>query len=172
MIEDFAFKTTHLTDETAPEDRLYFFRFPSPFPTFSSKANIPPETEQPPTTKQVSFAPDVKDSDAAGSGSNVPADSPSTRPLDGVIGQLEVYRSGAIRMRLPNGMLLDVNTVTQPSFLQQAVYQDTKERDIVVVGEVNKQFVVSPNVDALLETLQIEEAKSHSFEGLIKMDLA
>lgn len=30
-------------------------------------------------------------------------------PIDGIIGQLELYRSGAVKMRLANGVLLDVS---------------------------------------------------------------
>lgn len=70
------------------------------------------------TPKKVSFAPDVKPdiaSVASGSGasgsrtpSTVPSEPEPAQPLDGVIGQLEVYRSGAVKIRLANGILLDV----------------------------------------------------------------
>lgn len=38
----------------------------------------------------------------------------SELPVDGIIGQLELYRSGAIKMRLANGILLDVSLVHSP----------------------------------------------------------
>jgi DNA-directed RNA polymerase III subunit RPC4 len=41
----------------------------------------------------------------------VPEDVDKEKPpahVDGVIGQLEIYRSGAVKMRLANGILLDV----------------------------------------------------------------
>ena len=61
--------------------------------------------------KTVSFAPDVK---ASGSGTGMSSeegkkDEEVEAPLDGVIGQLEIHRSGAVRMRLENGILLDVS---------------------------------------------------------------
>jgi DNA-directed RNA polymerase III subunit RPC4 len=41
----------------------------------------------------------------------VPEDVDKEKPpahVDGVIGQLEIYQSGAVKMRLGNGILLDV----------------------------------------------------------------
>ena len=32
--------------------------------------------------------------------------------VDGVIGQLEIYQSGAVKMRLANGILLDVSALS------------------------------------------------------------
>jgi len=37
-------------------------------------------------------------------------------PVDGIIGQLELYRSGAIKMRLSNGILLDVSLLRSASY--------------------------------------------------------
>jgi len=62
--------------------------------------------------KKVTFA----TPDGPGSGTTTPTtkleDSTTEKnpdpPVDGVIGQLELYRSGAIKMRLANGILLDV----------------------------------------------------------------
>lgn len=75
--------------------QFYFFQFPSPFPSYSAN----------PPAKKVSFSPDVK--------SEVEAQASSAteikEQLDGTIGHLEVYRSGAVKMRLANGILLDVS---------------------------------------------------------------
>lgn len=99
------------------EDRLYFFQFPSPFPEFSSKKEAAMEVDPVPvpdaTGKKVSFAADVKPDITPGSSrtaSVVPSEVESAKaaPLDGVIGQLEVYKSGAVKIRLANGILLDV----------------------------------------------------------------
>jgi DNA-directed RNA polymerase III subunit RPC4 len=64
------------------------------------------------TGKKVSFAPDAKP-DIASLSSRTPSVVPSEEakeaaPIDGVIGQLEVYKSGAVKIRLANGILLDV----------------------------------------------------------------
>jgi len=63
--------------------------------------------------KKVTFA----TPDGPGSGTATPTmkpDDPTAEripdsPVDGIIGQLELYRSGAIKMRLNNGILLDVS---------------------------------------------------------------
>lgn len=63
--------------------------------------------------KKVTFA----TPDGLGSGTITPTTRPEDptaeetleAPVDGIIGQLELYRSGAIKMRLANGILLDVN---------------------------------------------------------------
>jgi DNA-directed RNA polymerase III subunit RPC4 len=74
--------------------------------------------------------------------------------LDGVIGELEIRRSGAATMRLGGGALvLEVVAGTQPAFVQHAVALDARARRLVVLGTVGKRFVCSPDVDALLAAL-------------------
>jgi len=67
--------------------------------------------ELPDTTgKKVSFAPDAKSDPTAGASTTPSTDTPEVKsPVDGVIGKLEVYRSGAVKIRLANGILLDVS---------------------------------------------------------------
>ncbi|KAF8324322.1 RNA polymerase III RPC4-domain-containing protein [Cantharellus anzutake] len=186
-----------------PEDTpLYFFQFPSPFPAFipppvpkSPKdadvkefesmdvdapvdgSSAPQNGEEmksaidqvPPRKKSVSFAPETKP----------PAPSPAAStteesPLDGVIGELLIYRSGIVKMKLGNGMVMDVTAATQPSFLQHAVYLDPSEKGgkevdkqntsteftrMTVIGEVARRFIVSPDVDAMLDELELESNK-------------
>lgn len=105
-----------LQDPTLREERLYFFQFPSPFPTFLSKktpAATPPHegmaVDEAPN-KKVAFSKDVKPETGLLS-KNVTPQNEGAIPeakIDGVIGTLEVYRSGAVKMRLANGILLDV----------------------------------------------------------------
>jgi hypothetical protein len=92
------------------EERLYFFQLPSPFPTFLSPtaSNLAsPIDDIEVTGKKVAFAKDVKSE--PGVSKRVEAQKEEEAPkVDGVIGQLEIYRSGAVKMRLANGILLDV----------------------------------------------------------------
>ncbi len=96
------------------QERLYFFQFPAPFPTFvpelpthsdtSEAGNAAPGSE----TKRVSFSADTKPPAA------MPEDVDKEKPpahVDGRIGQLEIYQSGAVKMRLANGILLDVSDI-------------------------------------------------------------
>jgi DNA-directed RNA polymerase III subunit RPC4 len=61
--------------------------------------------------------------DGPGSGTATPTkpdDPPAEKipdpPVDGIIGQLELYRSGVIKMRLANGILLDVRLLRSSSY--------------------------------------------------------
>ena len=100
------------------QERLYFFQFPTPFPTFvspSSTNSEPSEKIDAPTSevKRVSFSADTKP--PAPAPAPVPEDVDKEKPpvhVDGVIGQLEIYQSGAVKMRLANGILLDVSALS------------------------------------------------------------
>lgn len=95
------------------QERLYFFQFPAPFPTFvselpthSDKSELGNANAPGNESKRVSFSADTKPPAA------VPEDVDKEKPpahVDGVIGQLEIYQSGAVKMRLANGILLDVS---------------------------------------------------------------
>jgi len=71
--------------------------------------------------KKVTFA--TPDGLGLGSGTATPTAKPDDSaadkipdpPVDGIIGQLEVYHSGAIKMRLANGILLDVSLLRSSS---------------------------------------------------------
>ncbi|KAJ7801872.1 RNA polymerase III RPC4-domain-containing protein [Mycena olivaceomarginata] len=154
-----------------------------PFPTFAAPAAaIPdsvPEVVAESSTKKVSFADDVKAGSLPGSarGSMAPPEPPAAvkpdeNPLiDGIIGTLEVYRSGAVKMRLHNGILLDVTAATQPSFLQHAVSLDLAEKRLTILGEVNKRFVVSPDIETLLTAMEMSERTPPVVKGEdVKMD--
>jgi len=85
--------------------------------------------------------------------------------VDGVIGQLEVHQSGAVKMRLGNGIVMDVTAATQPSFLQHAAYLDMPNNRLSVLGEVNKRFVVSPNIEALLSAMNFTDHTDMGADG-------
>ncbi|KAF5336184.1 hypothetical protein D9611_006268 [Ephemerocybe angulata] len=191
VIEDFATQVNiDSEDASLREERLYLFQFPTPFPTFlpnpkPSEGELPAEdgdVEMGDATKKVSFGPDVKPPAdekptpaTSRTASTAPSDAPKPEePLDGVVGRLEVYRSGAVKIRLGDDIVLDVTPATQPSFLQQAVYIDRTDKRLAVLGEVNKQFVVAPDVDALLRALDEADNKAtgptiEGEEELIKM---
>ncbi|KAH9000315.1 RNA polymerase III RPC4-domain-containing protein [Lactarius akahatsu] len=172
IIDDFA---RDGEDQSLRQERLYFFQFPSPFPSFVSKSSEPSDPgEQSHVSehqvKRVSFSADTKPP------ASVPEDVDKDQPpphVDGVIGQLEIYKSGAVKMRLANGILLDVTAATQSSFLQQAVHVDRATKNLRVLGEVGRRFVATPDIDSLLEAMtQADEAAIAKVEteGLLPMD--
>ncbi|RDB20935.1 DNA-directed RNA polymerase III subunit rpc4 [Hypsizygus marmoreus] len=170
IIEHFAARSDIEPDSTLREEKLYFFQFPSPFPTFISTTT---ETGDDTGAGEAIPAKDIKPEPGTSkvvSPTKVQIPEPK---VDGVIGRLEIYRSGAVKMRLANGILLDVNAATQPSFLQQAVYLDKKEGRLSVLGEVNKRFSVSPDIETLLTAMEdADKAPATVLDGeeLIQMD--
>jgi len=166
---------------------LYFFQFPTPFPSFlpmspsgrnhSESADSAPmninsnhqgavvstnpvadartATHSLKRPKTVTFASETK--------APMPVAEAEALVLDGVIGQLDVYRSGAVKMRLGNGTVLDVTAGTQPTFLQHAVHLELNDdgenkNGMTVLGGVNRRFVVSPDVESLLEAMETTES--------------
>lgn len=199
-----------LQDSAAREDKIYFFQFPPRIPTFISPLSMITEPSVPTVDKGKGKAVDAPKKvtfaiqDGLGSGATTPTTKPEDAttekapesPVDGIIGQLELYRSGVIKMRLANGILLDasflrssslkhrsiahfsthqVSAATQSSFLQQAVHIDKQKKKLCVLGEVNRRFIVTPDIDALLADLSVEPEgglPGLEEEGLITMDIA
>jgi len=184
IIDDFAALPIDDMDTGAPisQDRLYFFQFPTPFPTFVSKSNslgAEPSGELPASkTKKVKFTEDTKppatpEASVTPAPEGEKASDKADPKLDGIVGQLEMYQSGAVKMRLGNGILLDVSAATHPSFLQHAVYLDTANKHLCVLGEVSRRFVVSPDIQTLLTGMDISERPAPDGlddDGLISMD--
>ncbi|KAH8093816.1 RNA polymerase III RPC4-domain-containing protein [Cristinia sonorae] len=191
IVDDFAVPIDMSEDPDVRQERLYFFQFPEPFPTFISttvkdekgKGVAVSPTDEPTGSKKVKFAEDTK---PPASGASTPlgtsgAATPQVKKesiedepkISGVVGQLEVYQSGVVKIRLGNGILLDVTAATQPSFLQHAVYMDPENKRMCVLGEVNRRFIVSPNLQTLLESMLMSEQPPPSElddDGLIRMD--
>jgi DNA-directed RNA polymerase III subunit RPC4 len=63
------------------------------------------------TSKKVAFSEGVKTEQSSNKSIELAKESKNLQPVDGIIGQLEIHRSGAVKMRLANGILLDVCAV-------------------------------------------------------------
>ncbi|TFY75021.1 hypothetical protein EWM64_g8990, partial [Hericium alpestre] len=176
LIEDFAIRGQEDEELGGRHERLYFFQFPETLPAFASPnaSHADEKGKAPENGKRVSFTTDTKPP-APGSAArpeSVDKDEPPEH-VDGVIGQLEIYRSGAAKMRLSNGIVMDVSIATQPSFLQQAVHVDVNSKNLNVLGEVSRRFVATPDLDVLLSAMsQADLAEMTKLEDdtLIKMD--
>ena len=92
------------------EEKLYLFQFPTPFPTFSSKMTSVPASDQIPEVggKKVSFTADTKTDASSKLPSAAPSEPKKVERISGLIGQLEIYRSGTVKIRLANDILLNV----------------------------------------------------------------
>ncbi|KAI0352301.1 hypothetical protein OH77DRAFT_798124 [Trametes cingulata] len=188
IIDDFA-QTQQEAEEDADvrQERLYFFQFPNPFPIFQApqsenvdmkgkgKAEDGGSSEE--GGKKVTFAEDTKPpapaaAAAPAAGAAAEDKTAEQAKVDGVIGQLEIYESGAVKLRMGNGIVMDVTAATQPSFLQHAVYVDSSNKRLCVLGEVNRRFVVTPDIDTLLSSMELAD-NPPTFElgeGLLTMD--
>lgn len=95
------------------QERLYFFQFPAPLPEFVPKS--PSENKGKGIArpedggKTVTFSEDTKPSAPGATQEKAEEKPASEQKVDGVIGQLEVYQSGAVKMRLANGIVMDVS---------------------------------------------------------------
>jgi DNA-directed RNA polymerase III subunit RPC4 len=134
IVEDFAFRANmemvrffdnldcivlkylHQGDDIRGE-KLYLFQFPTPFPTFSSKMTNVPSSDQTPEGKKVSFTADTNLNASSSLLPVAPSEPKKVEHISGVIGQLEMYRSGAVKIRLANGILLNVNFFSTSDFV-------------------------------------------------------
>lgn len=121
------FKPTNWSDVQAvnPRDteKLYFFQFPSPFPTFAPAQDDIIDVDAPETpetgqkspeskgkAKAVSWAAGVKkeeEDDKSRVRDN--SKNPHASQIDGVIGQMEMYSNGEVKIRLGEGVLMTVS---------------------------------------------------------------
>ncbi|KAI0641967.1 RNA polymerase III RPC4-domain-containing protein [Trametes meyenii] len=183
IIDDFAQRQAEAEEDTdVRQERLYFFQFPNPFPAFTSaqapdgdakgKGKAADAGED--AGKKVTFAQDTK---PPAPGAAPPAPSATEKQeaqtkVDGIVGQLEIYESGTVKLRLGNGIVMDVTAATQPSFLQHAVYVDPEHKRLSVLGEVNRRFVVTPDIETLLTSMELAD-RPPAFDlgdGLLTMD--
>ena len=97
---------------------MFLFQFPLPFPEFTNPPSQSTGDQQAMESstgvkpvdkgKKVTFAPDVKAASSSGASTPTPTADAVPQKINGVIGQLEIHKSGAVKMRLENGMLFDV----------------------------------------------------------------
>lgn len=130
-----------------PEDKLFTFQFPHMFPKFKAP---PPPPEEVETVEDGEKKEDVKPK----VGVRKKPDPPPT----GRIGSLVVLKSGKVKMVMGSGdsaVVMDVSPGVSPTFLQTLVHVDQKSKTLAVAGEVHKSYVVTPDVDRLLDELFI-----------------
>jgi DNA-directed RNA polymerase III subunit RPC4 len=162
-------------------EQLFSFQFPAPSPEFSlgpfwtaqSSADL-----EAASTRKVTFAAGISTQPVmSSSGAIKHSDSEvkDSDSVDGVIGQLELYRNGIAKLRLANGVLLEVSSATPLAFPQQAIILDREINQMIVLGDISKRCVVSPDVDALLTAMDNTDKASAPFndgeEGLLRMEI-
>ncbi|CAA3022239.1 DNA-directed RNA polymerase III subunit RPC4 [Olea europaea subsp. europaea] len=83
---------------------------------------------------------------------------PSQKPCSmealpaGFMGKMLVYRSGAVKLKLGD-TLYDVSAGLDCAFAQDVMAINTEEKLCCSVGELNKRIVITPDVDAILDSM-------------------
>ncbi|ORX38045.1 RNA polymerase III RPC4-domain-containing protein [Kockovaella imperatae] len=142
--EDEDLRDDFVPDESDEANKLYIFQFPHLFPHF-----IPPGPVD--MTAEEDVKPDVKTTQTKGKKRG-----PAPPPPEGRIGTLVVMKSGRVKMVLGKDIVMDVNSGVQANFLQQIVHLDPLQKAATVLGEVHKQYTVTPDIDRLLNELYIQ----------------
>lgn len=113
--------------ETTDTEKLYFFQFPSPFPTFAPSLDAVIDVDalgqddsargssadvKQGKGKAVSWAPGVKaeDEDIKSVRRSTGGKNRRSPEVDGTIGQMEIYENGEAKIRLGEGVLMTVSS--------------------------------------------------------------
>lgn len=70
----------------------------------------------------------------------------------GLMGKLRVYQSGKVKLKLGDSEF-DVSPGAKTLFAQEAAAINTKDKHCCILGEITKRAVVTPDVDALLDSI-------------------
>ncbi|THU56815.1 hypothetical protein C4D60_Mb11t21170 [Musa balbisiana] len=121
--------------EKREETQMLFFQFP---------ANLP-------LPKQPAATTNTKD--AAGKIDRASKKGCKLEELQpGFMGKLLVYKSGKVKMKLGDA-LFDVSPGLCGGFAQDVVAINIKDKRCCVLGEIDRRAVVTPDVDALLDSI-------------------
>ncbi|WOL10168.1 hypothetical protein Cni_G18922 [Canna indica] len=121
--------------EKRDETQMLFFQFP---------ANLP-------LLKRPAAATDNKDTVAKIDRASKKA-SKFEELQAGFMGKIMIYRSGKIKMKLGDAVY-DISPGAKCSFAQEVVAINAKEKHCCILGEIDSRAVVTPDMDALLESI-------------------
>ena len=76
-------------------------------------------------------------------------------PPEGRIGTMVVMKSGKVKLVLGDDIVMNVIPGVPATFLQQIVHLDSGHKSASVLGEVHKQYIVTPDIDRLLNELYL-----------------
>ncbi|SJX65477.1 related to RPC53-47 kD subunit of DNA-directed RNA polymerase III [Sporisorium reilianum f. sp. reilianum] len=172
LVDDFVL---HDDDDVSPENRLYLFQFPQLFPRFKApkpaQADVPAAADETSKRRSVSFAegttggagharPSPTKHEISSSDLDSDADSEDEKkpkaPIakEGLVGKLDVYRDGRVFLRFGE-LLMEVTGGSQSTFLQQVMLLDPSNRTATNLGELHRKFIVSPELDCMLNDISL-----------------
>ncbi|WWC73393.1 uncharacterized protein I206_107360 [Kwoniella pini CBS 10737] len=152
-----------------PEEKLFIFQFPHLFPKFlpSTTVDLTQNDIKPDVTAHVNGAtnaaqqkdvkpdmkPDVKPS-AAQLRAAQSKKGPEPVP-EGRVGTMVVMKSGKVKIVMGKDIVMNVTPGLPTTFIQHLVHLEPKKKTAQVLGEIHKNYLVTPDIDRLLEELYI-----------------
>lgn len=73
-----------------------------------------------------------------------------SKPPEGQIGRLDVFRDGRVHFRFGADLVMDVTGGSQASFLQHVMIIDEDAQRATTLGELRRKFVVAPEIASML----------------------
>ncbi|KIR60245.1 DNA-directed RNA polymerase III subunit RPC4 [Cryptococcus bacillisporus CA1873] len=156
----------------APENKLFIFQFPHLFPKFHPAGPVDL------TNPDGDMKPDIKPTAAQlRAKKNVMEPTP-----EGRVGTMVVMKSGKVKIVMGKDIVMNVNPGVPATFVQQLVHLEAKQKSAIVLGDVHKNYVVTPDIDLLLQDLysnggqtpgdkEVEaRVKALRMRGLVKME--
>ncbi|WRT69389.1 uncharacterized protein IL334_006373 [Kwoniella shivajii] len=157
-----------------PEEKLFIFQFPHLFPKFlpsdpvdltqpsTSNGDLKPVTSAaaPSASANGSATKDIKPDVKPDIKPNVGqlrggVKKPIEHQPEGRIGTMVVMKSGKVKIVMGKDIVMNVTPGLPTTFIQHLVHLDQKTKSAQVLGEVHKNYIVTPDVDRLLQELYI-----------------
>uniref|UniRef100_V5GS22 Uncharacterized protein n=1 Tax=Kalmanozyma brasiliensis (strain GHG001) TaxID=1365824 RepID=V5GS22_KALBG len=82
---------------------------------------------------------------------------------EGLVGKLDVYRDGRVFLRFGE-LVMEVTGGSQSTFLQQVMLLDPSNRTATSLGELHRKFIVSPELDCMLNDIKLHDEEERAKE--------
>lgn len=117
------------------EQNLYFFQMPVIAPEFEAEKEMPVEQRSHGKIKQ------KRKTDVSKQETQYP---------EGIAGKLRLHKSGKLTMLLGN-IVMDISQGTDAEFLQDVVALSPEDQKAVLLGQIRRKMIVSPDIEELLK---------------------
>lgn len=123
-------------ENSEPEQKLFFFQMPVIAPEFEAEEEELAEQRSHGKSKQ------KRKTDLSKQETQYP---------EGIAGKLRVHKSGKLTMLLGN-IVMDISQGTDAEFLQDVVALSPEDQKAVLLGQIRRKMIVSPDIEELLKS--------------------
>lgn len=106
---------------------------------------------------------DDSDADSEDDDTKRDAKSSGSSNKEGLVGKLDVYRDGRVFLRFGE-LVMEVTGGSQSTFLQQVMLLDPNNRTATSLGELHRKFIVSPELDCMLNDISLHDEEMRMAE--------